>query len=236
MTASTVNVQTKPRRERRTMLFHVSETNLLPLDVKLPEPIAKANEAAHEAVAQFRAARQEAGRLEAEAKAAPNFDRIATEAAVAVGEPTPPATAAAKRGKADDARRTADAAEVVARQRIRALYDAVEDHLEEYRSTLRDTTGRGVAPLLQTVPTLVDQLIAVRRDVDLHEIAERWHNNPNSASLSSNSDPERTIGRAYHRALDKRRTMSPNAPVHNTLPELLAALTIALEAELGGES
>jgi hypothetical protein len=218
------------------MLFPLTRDQLLPPGVpRLPKAIKEANEAAHDAFERWENAKIEAGRAGEKADAAPRFDQMAAEAALAAGEDSPSATVEAKRVRAQEARTHAAAAEQHAKQRVRELYDAVEDNLDAYVEPRRERAEQTAEPVRALVPEFLERLATFRVENELYRVVQSWHNNPNSASLSSTGhDPATHLRRQYEKAR-ARQEVAPrrNAPVPNELPELLAAIDLHIEREIG---
>jgi hypothetical protein len=229
---------TAHRRERRTMLIAIDDRTLLPLGLKdLPKPIEDANNAAHEAIAQLREAERLKAEADQQADAAANFDRHAATAAAEAGEEQPPATEPRKRAAAKDAALAADAALEVARRRVRALYDAIEDHYDDYLSGRQSLAEEAAEPMASAVGDLMDRIIAFRIQNETYQLARSFHNNPNSAALSASNDPATTLRKQYEKALARLRGLHPNrrdGAITNDLPVLLAAITLNNEDELAG--
>ena len=229
-----------PRRTRRTMLFQLNREQLLPLDLDVPEAIAEANRAAHSAFARYEEARRKAGELAEQARHAPRHDQHAAEAAALAGEDPPKPTAPLKQQKADEARRVRDAEENAAKIRVRALYDAVEDNYDAYLVQLRDPAAQAADEFTRAIPELLERAIAFRTKNVTYQCARRWENTP-GMPLSEAVDRSGRRRAELDRALEARRKLvrqigprrAANRAVENTIPELLAALTIAIEQEFG---
>jgi hypothetical protein len=223
------------RRTRRSTLFVLNPDQLIPLDVELPDDLRDANERAHApgVLCLLGKAQAKHGELVGQADAAPRFDQLAAQAAIDAGEPPPKATAGAKAQKAEDARRVVDAAEQVAKDRTRALYDAMEGHHARYLEQRRTAHDDARAAVAELIPTILDRLPRLRREAKLLEAAEGWHNNPASASLGvltdGRRDPAPALARGYAKALDDARKARRGAPVQRELPDVLAALTLLIE-------
>lgn len=226
--------QTANRRKRRSMLFPLSDDQLLPTDLPgLPEPVATANERAHAARREYAERRGEAGELRKQAKAAPRFDELAAEAAIAAGEPPPKPTAAAKDQRAAEAERLADASERVAKTRTRALFDAMEDHHGDYLADRRAAHAEARDAVAELVPMILARLPRLQIEDGLLRAATDWHNNPNSAALNlaGSADPAAVLQRQFDKALIKARSARPGSPVERQLVPVLAALAALLEGE-----
>lgn len=222
----TTATPTQPRRRRS--LFFPAPDLLLPLGVEgLPKPIEVDNEAAHAALNAWREARETSDRLDSEAAAAPAFDEAAHTAALAAGEPDPEPTVAVKREEADAARARAGAAERVACNRISALYSTVEDNREAYLAWARERAESTVDPLLELPRTILDQVAAAAERIDTHKLAEKWHDNPTSAALSTGESRVPNLRAKYERAIERAR--SKPHPQLDDIPTLLAHLTLRLE-------
>lgn len=226
--------QTTDRRKRRTMLFPLSDDQLLPPDLPgLPEPVAAANERAHAARREYAERRAEAIELGKQAKAAPRFDELAAEAAIAAGEPPPKPTAAAKAQAAAEAGRVADAAEQVAKTATREVYDVMEDHHADYLEDRRAAYAEARDAITELVPMILARLPRLQTEEGLLRAATDWHNNPNSAALNlaGSADPAEVLQRRYDKALIAARTARPGSPVERQLVPVLAALAVLLEGE-----
>ncbi len=222
----------------RSMLVRVDESRVLPPGLKdLPPAIAKANQAAREAIARRDETRDRHTELVQQANAAPDFDRIAAAAAADVGEAPPPATAPKKRAEAEEAQRAAEAAIEAGRRRVWELYDAVEAHHQEYVASRQKLAEATAKPLSSAVVELLDLVIAFRASNEVYRLARDWFNNPKDAALSGNSDPGRPLRREFEKALARQRELGTQrraeAYVYNEIPDLLAAIALHLERELG---
>lgn len=225
---------THDRSKRRSMLFPLNDDQLLPTDLPdLPEPVATANERAHAARREYDELRAKAGELRKEAKAAPRFDDLAAEAAIAAGEPPPKITAPAKDQRATEAETHASAAERVVKTRTRELFDAVEDHYDAYLEARRAAYEEAREAVAELVPMMLDRLPRLQIEDGLMRAADSFHNNPGSAALDLNKgrDPAGVLRRQYDKALVTARKARPGSPVERQLAPVLAALTVLLEGD-----
>lgn len=228
----TTKTPTTPRRARRSMLFPLSRDQLLPPELEdLPASIVEANRIAAEAMDRVDEAWRKAGELASQAKAAPRFDQLATEAAIAAGEKPPKPTTGRKQAAAEEARKQAEAAEQVAKQRVRELYDRLEDDFPAYRAARRADAEQAVAPLRSMPAEFLELWIAARSALELHHLAEDWHNNPNSAAISPGTERTDRLRQRYQRELERQRGMRSDGA---SIIERLAGLTAELERELDG--
>jgi hypothetical protein len=230
----TTETEAKPRKARRSMLFPLSRDQLLPPGIEgVSEEAAEANRAARDAFDQTEQAQRKASELAEQAHAAARFDQLATEAALAVGEKPPKPTAERKQAAAQEAKQHAEAAEQVAKQKVRELYDRLEDEFPAYLEARRKDAEQAVEPLRQMPSDYLKSWIEAQSAIALHEDAKRWHNNPGSASLSAGIERNERLRGRYERELADQRGARPGTPVERNVPALLAALTLLAEEGIG---
>lgn len=202
----------------------------------VPEPIAEANAAYLKAEAEA----EEAGRAAADAHrariAAPDLDRQAMEAAVDGARKVPKPTASAKAEAAEQAEALADAKRARAAKLRREFLALFWGSLDDYLPPRREAAHKAAEPVRETVPRLLADLVGLRSETALLRAVYEGLNNPHpeKAPPGPAADPARLVVR-YERALDgKRKAMSDGERrrAAEALPELLADLTVALEAEL----
>lgn len=231
---------TTHRRDRgRSSLFHLSSGLVLPLDLPgLPEPIERANADAHRLLGVLRDAQAAEAVARNQAAAAPRHDALALEAALAAGEKDPKPTADAKAKAAESAAQKVEAAENAAKAAVRRLYDAVEDNLDAYRASREGAYAAETTAIAPALRTLVETFGRAQTEAQLVALARDWHNNPNSAALSTATDGTSQFDREFGRALKRRRDAvaahlaghGANATIEPKPVPLLAALIVALEA------
>ncbi len=213
----------KARRTRRTTLFGLSESQLLPLALPgTPREIAAANERLHAAWQRFRELKAEANNLRAQAKAAPSHDELAAQAAIDAGEPVPKPTAAGKEQRAAEAHRNVVASEQVVKARTRDLYDAMEDNRAEYLAAREKAFDKARGDLAELVQRILACLPRLEAEEGLLLAAKRWENNPNAPMNLASRDPEAVIQRRYDKAVTAARKARPEAQVGRTAPRCLA--------------
>jgi hypothetical protein len=228
----TTKTDTKTRPRRRRALFTLTDDEFFPTDVDLPKPIAEANAAALDARDRWHELSAKAGELGEQAKAAPNFDAAAAEAALATGEDPPPTTAPAKRAAADDARQAAAAAEQVTKDRVSDLYDAVDAHYDEHLEQREAEAAELRESIRSLVPEALERLVRYGQAQAMLEVARRFVNNPNNVALAASGG---SLAKQYQRELDRQRGSAALRPHYSITADdpaaLLAALTLYLERD-----
>lgn len=206
-------------------------TALIPLDMpRVPEPIAEANRALHEAVAMATAAHDRANAAWAEAQAAPDVDTRAAVAAVEANQEPPAPTATKLSANARQLQRAYEAAQQVVKERHLALNRAVNAHHGDYVAAcvaeLEDASG----PVREALETFIDTLPAL-----IEAQARLRAGLVNNGHLSHGVEAGSHVARRVDRALDSRRATlahNPDAAVSSTDPvHLLAALALRLRAD-----
>lgn len=230
------------RRARRSNLHPAGRTEILPPEILslpgMPEPIVTAGRTALAAVEAHEAAQRAAGEAHDALQAAPSFDAHAAAAAVAVGEVPPAEITPTRRAEHDRAQRALAATEQAAKDAVRALYDAIENAYPAYLAAIENATREMWEPLRDTMPALIDRLIAFREINASYQLARRFHNNPTSAALSSNQSPG-SLRRRFDKEFDSllglaRQREFTSLSIPNELPRLLAAAHLHLEREASG--
>ena len=218
------------------MLFQLAPEQLLPTDQAyrfgMPEAVIETDKRARDS--QQRLVKEQAAysELSAKAAAAPDFDRNAAEAAIAVDEPTPKPTAATLQRKADEAKRVVEAADKVAHLRIRELFDCGEDHHDEMVAASRANHERALEEYNAALERL--QAAAPRLQATAANLAaiESFHNNPNSASLSGRAPSSEVVSRQIEKETERQRASlrtNSNSLVERNFPAQIAALRLLAE-------
>lgn len=233
----------RPIAASRNRVKHLTTAGvdyLLPVETEgLPEALAAANVAAHEALERLQIATREQARLRSEANGAPEFDRRAAAAAAVVGEDPPPLTAPRLRQKLADAERNRTALSWAYGTRVAELHDLFAEHHPAY---LEDRGARAAAAA-GAVTALVDQLktalIDLQRETGLYRAARRYGSDGyRTGSLAAK--PSRGAGKGFldrvERTRGQLRQRSRKGRLGSLLdPDLsqvLAALMLLVEWEL----
>lgn len=233
-TTETPTVHESRRGKRMASLFSPSRELLIPLAATgIPKAIVEPNQAAHEAVAKAEDARRRARELEAEAAAAPRHDAFALDAATAAGEEPPTPTADAKRAKAELAREQTESADRVAKAAIWELYNTIAEHYPAYLLSREEATEAAAAQVREALAAITDAWPALVEQMEILDLARRWHCNPQSAALSKPHRRPGGISRLIEKAQATERDARPNRPVERRVANLLAALEVEVERGIG---